>query len=147
MSNELGKYLRARRGALSLRDFAAKCNISHTHLDSIEKGADPRSGKPVAISTETIRLIADGIGEDYIVLACLADGVNPFNVPSADLSQYRQFVAQHPEFGTSLMETDLQLFGSAPGSDRNISVEDKELWELFEKASPEKKAAIRALLK
>lgn len=80
MSNELGLFLRRKRGKMSLREFAAKCNISHTHLDSIEKGADPRTGKPVSVSTETLRLIADGIGVDYLYLACLADGVDPSEV-------------------------------------------------------------------
>lgn len=78
--NALGQYLRHQRGSESLRSFAGRCQISHTHLDSIEKGADPRSGKPVAISTETLRLIGDGIGVDYLFLACLADGADPLAV-------------------------------------------------------------------
>lgn len=36
-NNELGEKIRKARGDLSLRDFAKKCGISHTHLDSIEK--------------------------------------------------------------------------------------------------------------
>ena len=35
-NNELGEKIRKARGDLSLRDFAKKCGISHTHLDSIE---------------------------------------------------------------------------------------------------------------
>lgn len=83
MSNYLGDYLRRCRGEHSLREFAAKCRISHTHLDSIEKGADPRTGKKVSISTDTLRLIADGIGVDFIFLACLADGWSPDMVSNA----------------------------------------------------------------
>lgn len=77
MGNELGEFLREKRGKMSLREFAAKCGISHTHLDSLEKGADPRTGKKVSVSTETLRLIADGIGVDFLYLACLADGIDP----------------------------------------------------------------------
>lgn len=54
-NNELGEKIRKARGDLSLRDFAKKCGISHTHLDSIEKGYDPRTGKPVKVSLETIK--------------------------------------------------------------------------------------------
>lgn len=46
---------------MSLRDFAAKCGISHTHLDSIEKGTDPRTGKPVSVTIETLKKIANAM--------------------------------------------------------------------------------------
>jgi len=36
-NNALGKAIRKARGDLSLRDYAKKIGISHTHLDSIEK--------------------------------------------------------------------------------------------------------------
>ena len=42
-NNALGKAIRKARGDLSLRDYAKKIGISHTHLDSIEKGYDPVS--------------------------------------------------------------------------------------------------------
>ena len=60
--NAFGDKIRAARGELSLRDFAKKIGISHTHLDSIEKGYDPRTGKPVKISLDTIRKISEGTG-------------------------------------------------------------------------------------
>lgn len=80
MSNELGMYLREQRGDRTLREFAKICNISHTHLDSLEKGKDPRTGKPVSVSTETLRLIAEGLHIDYLFLCCLADGYRPDEV-------------------------------------------------------------------
>lgn len=46
---------------MSLREFANKCGISHTHLDSIEKGFDPRTGKPVSVSVETLKKIANAM--------------------------------------------------------------------------------------
>jgi transcriptional regulator with XRE-family HTH domain len=80
MENMLGTYLRSRRGADPLRAFSAKCGISHTHLESIEKGVDRRTGKPVSVSMDTLRLIGDGIGVDPLFLACLADNVDPARV-------------------------------------------------------------------
>ena len=56
--NYIGDFIRKYRGDTSLRDFAEKCGISHTHLDSIEKGMDPRTGKPVSVTVETLKKIA-----------------------------------------------------------------------------------------
>lgn len=30
-----------------MRDFAQKCDVSHAYIDKLEKGIDPRNGKPV----------------------------------------------------------------------------------------------------
>ena len=59
--NYIGNYIRKYRGEMSLREFAKKCDISHTHLDSIEKGFDPRTGKPVSITVETLKKIANAM--------------------------------------------------------------------------------------
>lgn len=59
--NYIGSYIRKYRGNVSLRDFAEKCGISHTHLDSIEKGIDPRTGKPVKVTVETLKKIANAM--------------------------------------------------------------------------------------
>lgn len=61
-NNALGKAIREARGDLSLRDYAKKIGISHTHLDSIEKGYDPRTGKPVTISLDTFIKLSDATG-------------------------------------------------------------------------------------
>ena len=58
IKNNLGSYIRNYRGNQSLREFAKKCGISHTHLDSIEKGIDPRSGKSVRVTIDTLEKIA-----------------------------------------------------------------------------------------
>lgn len=65
----LGKRIRSARGDLSLREFAKKCGISHTHLDSIEKGVDPRTGKPVSVSMDTLAKlsIGSGLSIDYLM--------------------------------------------------------------------------------
>lgn len=58
IKNNLGNFIHEYRGKQSLREFAAKCGISHTHLDSIEKGTDYRSGKPVRVTVDTLEKIA-----------------------------------------------------------------------------------------
>ncbi len=64
MDNKLGEYVRARRQemGMSLREFAAVCGISHTHIDSIEKGYDVRSGRAVNLTGATIRKLAGALG-------------------------------------------------------------------------------------
>ncbi|MDD7182354.1 helix-turn-helix domain-containing protein [Peptostreptococcus porci] len=61
--NLLGEYLKKYRieNELSLRQFAKLCDISHTHIDSIEKGVDYRTGKVVKVTNDTILKIANAI--------------------------------------------------------------------------------------
>lgn len=56
---EIGEAIRTLRGDLSLREFAKKCDVSHTTIDNIEKGVDFRTGKPVQIKMATIEKIAN----------------------------------------------------------------------------------------
>lgn len=76
-SNSLSEFIRVTRGDMSLRDFAKKCgNISHTQIDSIEKGIDSRTGKPVCPTVETLSKISKGTGASVAFLASLANGDN-----------------------------------------------------------------------
>lgn len=60
MNNGMGAYVKSRRQdmGLSLREFAALCGISHTHVNSIERGYDLRSGKAVNPTSSTISKLA-----------------------------------------------------------------------------------------
>ena len=60
--NILGERVRVARGSASLRGFAKRCDISHTHLDSIEKGCDPRTGKRVSVTWNTLKKLSAGTG-------------------------------------------------------------------------------------
>ncbi len=61
--NQLGRFIEQKRRGLgmSLRDFADLCCISHSYLDSIEKGVDARSGKPISPTIETLQKMALGL--------------------------------------------------------------------------------------
>ena len=50
---QISVAIRRWRGELSLRDFAAKCGVSHTTIDNLERGVDPRTGKPPQIKLAT----------------------------------------------------------------------------------------------
>ena len=59
---EIGENVRRLRGEMSLRDFAKKCDISHTTIDNIEKGYDQRTGKPAQVKVATLQKIAIACG-------------------------------------------------------------------------------------
>ena len=72
----LGEYVRKKRKEmdLSLRDFGKLCGISHTTIDVIERGVDPRNGKPVNITNSTFEKLASGIGDPIEKLVGLSKG-------------------------------------------------------------------------
>lgn len=61
---EIGDKLREIRlkKNLSLREAAEKVGLSHTYLNALEKGRDPRTGKPMNPSARTLVRIAEGYG-------------------------------------------------------------------------------------
>lgn len=46
---------------LSLRDFALKSGLSHTYISALEKNIDPRTGKPIAPTLDTVKYVAKGM--------------------------------------------------------------------------------------
>ncbi len=80
MSNMLGDFLREKRGDISLRDFAKKLDISHTYLDSLEKGYDNRSKKPLRVTVDTLSKIATALNEPLDKLVALSENRNPNRV-------------------------------------------------------------------
>lgn len=64
MDNNIGQYVKMRRTAMkmSLREFGALCGMSHTHIDSIEKGYDPRTGREVNITAQTLTKLSQALG-------------------------------------------------------------------------------------
>lgn len=57
---KLGDFIRNYRddNDLSLRDFANKSGLSHAYIAKLESGIDPRSGKKVEPTMDTIKRIA-----------------------------------------------------------------------------------------
>ena len=74
---EIGETIRELRGKESLREFALKCDISHTCLDAIEKGYNFRTGKPINTSALTLEKIAKAanVSLDYLIGA--ESNINP----------------------------------------------------------------------
>ena len=49
------------KNKLSLRDFAQKCGLSHSYISALEKNIDPRTGKPIAPTLDTVKYISKGM--------------------------------------------------------------------------------------
>ena len=64
MNNRISELVRKKRSelGLSLREFGALCGMCHTHIDSIEKGYDPRTNKAVNLTSQTITKLANALG-------------------------------------------------------------------------------------
>ncbi|WP_422444296.1 helix-turn-helix domain-containing protein [Thermoanaerobacterium sp. DL9XJH110] len=46
---------------LSLREFADKCGLSHAYIAKLEEGKDPRSGKNIEPTLDTVKRISEAI--------------------------------------------------------------------------------------
>ncbi|PGD05951.1 helix-turn-helix domain-containing protein [Bacillus toyonensis] len=65
MKRTLGEVIKDYRftNKLSLRDFAQKCDVSHTYIDKLEKGIDSRTGKPVEPTLLVIEKISKAMNK------------------------------------------------------------------------------------
>lgn len=89
MENKLGNFLKEKRGNMSLRDFANKLDISHTYLDSLEKGYDNRNKKPVRITVDTLSKISKALNEPLEKLVAFSENENyheEINIDEADIA-------------------------------------------------------------
>lgn len=61
--NTLGNLIKEYRNEnnLSLRDFAKMCDVSHSYIDKLEKGIDPRNGKTVEPTLDVIEKVASAM--------------------------------------------------------------------------------------
>lgn len=104
MKNNLGNFIRCYRADQSLREFANKCGISHTHLDSIEKGIDPRSGKSVSITVDTLKKIAHAMNMTINELL-LASG----EVDGDSIKEVKKNDSHNSKLINTLDEEDIQI--------------------------------------
>ncbi|MBV5158135.1 helix-turn-helix domain-containing protein [Staphylococcus epidermidis] len=70
--SDFGKKLKELRGDKSIREASRNIGISHTYLDSLEKGFDPRSGKERKPTIEVIHKIANYYDYNFLNLISLA---------------------------------------------------------------------------
>jgi transcriptional regulator with XRE-family HTH domain len=72
LGSAIKKY-RIDHNNMSLRDFAKQCGVSHSHVDSIEKGIDPKTGKLPSPGLVILEKIANGMGKDLLTVIGIKD--------------------------------------------------------------------------
>lgn len=64
---------------LSLREFSKKCGLSHTYIDKLEKGIDPRSQKPIEPTLDALEKISAAINLSLDKLLTMLGKINSDN--------------------------------------------------------------------
>lgn len=65
---KLNEFIRQKRNekGISLRDFAKICDLSHSYIDKLEKGVDPRNNKPVIPTIDTLQKISNALNYNLV---------------------------------------------------------------------------------
>ena len=113
MTNELGKFLKTIRAEkdLSLRELSVRTGLSHSYLNNLENGADPRTGNPVSPTLPTLNKLAKGLEVpiDKII-----------DIASSNLTTYKRRVLAVIEN----QEEDLMLAKNHPEQASDIKMEN-----------------------
>jgi len=88
--NTLGNLLKELRSKESLRDASKRIGISHTYLDTLEKGVDKRSGSIVKPTPETLKMLAEAYNYDYEELMVRTGYIEVWEIKS-DYIKKRKF--------------------------------------------------------
>ncbi|WP_342537295.1 helix-turn-helix transcriptional regulator [Sporosarcina sp. FSL K6-3508] len=117
---KLGEYIKQLRGKTSLREASEKIGISHTYLDTVEKGFDKRSGKPINPTPDTLKLIAQAYNCDYGKLMALA---GYWSEEESENEKEFQAFANDPELQ--------RWYRKLPESDEEDVRKLREMWEII----------------
>lgn len=80
----LSALLMKLRGDLSIREASKRIGISHTYLDTLEKGFDKRSGNFTKPTPETLKLISNAYNYPYEDLMFVAGYISDYSLTSKD---------------------------------------------------------------
>lgn len=69
---------------LSQRDFAKKCNLSHTYISALEKKYDIRTGKPIAPTLDVVKKISDALNIPLQDLLNILDNSQEFVINTSE---------------------------------------------------------------
>ena len=115
---DLIKQYRNNKG-MSLRDFAKQCGLSHTYISALEKNIDPRTGKPIAPTLDTVKYLSKGMNMSIEDILKILDDEQEFKIkedaPKYDDSRiymcpvYGQISAGQPNWAEECIEGRLPL--------------------------------------
>ncbi len=95
----LGKIIKEYRTEhnLSLRDFAQRCGLSHTYIAALEKNIDPRTGKPIAPTLDTVKFLSKGMNISIEEILKLLDDEQEFKI-NETAPKYNKMIAPLPHY-------------------------------------------------
>lgn len=74
------KYRNSFSPKMSLRAFAEKCGLSHTYISALEKNIDPRTGKPIAPTLDTVKFVSKGMDMPIEEILRILDDEQEFKI-------------------------------------------------------------------
>lgn len=80
---------------MSQRDFAKKCGLSHTYIAALEKNIDPRTGKPIAPTLDTVKYVSKAMDLTIEQLLKMLDDNQEF-LMNADKEFYEKDLSASP---------------------------------------------------
>lgn len=133
---------------LSLRTFGEMCGISHTTIDSIEKGYDPRTGKRVNITNMTFSKLADVLKIPVSVLVDLSVGVDDLHrVIGGWMTTSAMASVLAKDSKNDISQSNERQKKPTPKDGDGLDPEQAEIVRLYEAASPALRAAALAVLR
>ncbi|MGG1960786.1 helix-turn-helix transcriptional regulator [Bacillus pumilus] len=134
--SRLGEYLKKVRGTMSQREAARRIGISNTYLGKIEDGIDPRTGKKINPTPESLKLIAKAYLCDYEELMRLAGYIEGPQDSSEKIKKLTPLQKMIYEWAKS---HDGLFFDSKPEDVEELIEEFEMVYELFKKRKEREK--------
>lgn len=127
---KVGEWLKLYREQhnLSMQALADLCGFSKAYINVLEKGVNPKTGKPISPTMQTFEKIARGTKTDVDTLLKILDGDQPItvNAPASDdlpdLTQKdeREIMHMMDEMKEKLMQEEGLMFDGQPASPESI---------------------------
>lgn len=132
---------------LSLRAFGEMCGISHTTIDCIEKGYDPRTGKRVNITNMTFSKLSDVLKIPVSVLVDLSVGVDDLHrVVGGWMTTSAMASVLAQDSKNNISQEDDNKKNPTPVSEDGLDEQDRQLVELMKALTPDQKELLLAQL-
>ncbi len=134
---------------LSLRAFGEMCGISHTTIDCIEKGYDPRTGKRVNITNITFSKLADVLKIPVSTLVDLSVGIDDLHRVAGGwmtTSAIASTLAKDSSNDISQSQSDDNKKKPTPENGDGLDEQDRQLMELMKLLTADQKEFLRAQL-
>lgn len=132
--SKLGEYLIKARDEISQREAARQIGISHTYLGKMENGKDPRTGKEIKPTPETLKLISKAYQCDYEKLMRIAGYIDESatsNSENLKLTQHQRMIYEWVK--------KLDCFFESKSEVEELIEEFEIVYELFKKRKQRKR--------